>query len=216
MEARYGSDDVFETRPTLRLATHIVNRNAAFSDDVWKKGHTVPFDGEADHSFQDTANLLANPPRQALSSKAPSLRYVDNPSDIEDLMHEGKRVSPPREPNILAWLRRVYNDARGFELGSFDASLLPTVWKKQSANWENLALGYINDVVALVHTFILTLLGEICGEEHLFRGVYDVMFDYLMERYKKAIEHAKFVLNIERSGTPMTTNHYFADNLEKR
>ncbi|KAL8761455.1 MAG: hypothetical protein Q9184_002412 [Pyrenodesmia sp. 2 TL-2023] len=212
LEARYGSDDIFETQPTLRLATHVVNRNTAFSDDIWKKGHTMPFDGEA---TQGTTNVLADPPRQALGSKAPSLRYVANSEDIEDLMHEGKQVRPPHEPNILAWLQRVYNDARGFELGSFDSSLLPTVWKKQSAQWENIALGYIDDVVALVHTFIVTLLAEICDGDHIFRGIYDVLCDHLLERYKKAIEQAKFILKVERSGTPMTTNHYFADNLEK-
>lgn len=88
--------------------------------------------------------------------------------------------------------------------------------EEQSAHWDNLALGYISDIVALVHDFTVNLLQDVCEDEHIRIGVYNATADQLNERYKKAIDHAKFILHVERSGTPLTTNHYFADNLEKR
>ena len=38
--------------------------------------------------------------------------------------------------------------ARGFEFVTFDVSLLPIIWKKQSSNWEALALGYVEDITS--------------------------------------------------------------------
>ncbi|KAL8718451.1 MAG: hypothetical protein Q9225_004417 [Loekoesia sp. 1 TL-2023] len=215
LEARYGSDDAFEERLNLRLATLVVNRNAVFSHDMWQHGHTINFGGDKDCEPEGAPNNLSNLPKQLVKSKLPSVRYIVNTSDIDDLMYEGKRVQGPEEKDILAWLQRVYESSRGFELGSFDASLLPIFWKKQSARWDNLALGYISDIVALVHSFVIDLLEVLCEDEHIRSGVYNAIMEHLAERYRKAIDHAKFVLSVERSGTPLTTNHYFADNLEK-
>ena len=47
--------------------------------------------------------------------------------------------------------------ARGFEFVTFDVSLLPIIWKKQSSNWEALALGYVNDIISLVHSITVAL-----------------------------------------------------------
>jgi len=41
------------------------------------------------------------------------------------------------------------------------------------------------------------------------------MTDELLGRYEKAVEHTHFVLRVERKGTPLTTNHYFNENLQK-
>lgn len=41
------------------------------------------------------------------------------------------------------------------------------------------------------------------------------MIDELLGRYEKAVAHTHFILRVERYGTPLTTNHYFNDNLQK-
>ena len=43
----------------------------------------------------------------------------------------------------------------------------------------------------------------------------NVLMADLTKRYVKAINQVKFLLEVERGGTPMTLNHYFNDNLEK-
>jgi hypothetical protein len=33
--------------------------------------------------------------------------------------------------------------------------------------------------------------------------------------YRTAVDHVKFIIRVERFGTPLTTNHYFNENLQK-
>jgi len=142
--------------------------------------------------------------------------YKTDSEDINIVLQDNSDVSEPSSDSITKWLEEVYKESRGFELGTFDPSLLPIIWKKQSAKWDDIALGYISDIVSLVHSFTVHLLSRICHDERLLRELYAVLADSLIERYKKSIDFTKFILSIERAGTPLTTNHYFADNLEKR
>ena len=145
-----------------------------------------------------------------------SVRYEKNHVDLEDITQENSLIPLPRTSGIKKWLEGVYKSSRGFELGTFDASLLPIIWRKQSANWESLALGYVEDIVSLVHSFTVDLLTKICKDPRARQALHLVLLDHLTDRYRKSIDHTKFLLTVERSGTPMTMNHYFADNLEKR
>ena len=251
LKAHYGGDDVFESTPTLKLATAVVSRNAIFSDDVWQRGHAMAFhkekDGKENKPSQstapgpvyfghpsplvrqapsvftfDTANsttakvkLPTNTP-EGSGNHLKTVRYEKNHEDLEDIMQEDSLISLPKSSGIKQWLENVYESSRGFELGTFDSSLLPIIWRKQSANWEALALGYVDDIVSLVHKFTLDLLAKICKDPRAREGLHSVLLDQLTDRYKKSIDHTKFLLVVERSGTPMTMNHYFADNLEKR
>lgn len=252
LKAHYGGDDVFDSTPTLRLATAIVSRNTTFSDDVWQKGHTMAFHKEKDPKekipspalfgsgslFAQQGSFggpfggsLGTPPHNSGNPmvKAPqgttsgfgghdfkNVRYETNHAELDDLMQEESQISSSNTIGIKPWLEKVYKDSRGFELGTFDASLLPIIWKKQSVNWEALALGYVEDIVSLVHSFTVDLMAKICKDPRARQGLHSVLLDQLTERYKKSIDHTKFLLAVERSGTPLTTNHYFADNLEKR
>lgn len=247
LKAHYGGDDVFDSNPTLRLATAIVSRNTTFSDDVWQRGHTMafhkvkdgkennpspspasfsspsPFAGQSLTTFSNTIPKSTNPMAKAPTNTPQgfghdlkSVRYEKNHAEIEELMQDDSQISLPKVFGIKQWLENVYKNSRGFELGTFDASLLPIIWKRQSANWEPLAFGYVEDIVSLVHSFTVDLLAKICKNPRARQGLHSVLLDQLTERYKKSIDHTKFLLAVERSGTPLTTNHYFADNLEKR
>lgn len=238
LKAHYGADDIFDDTPTLKLATAIVSRNATFSDDVWQRGHAMAFDKEKDtkesipppsafafvnpkfgntasKSTNPMANLPTNTPHRS-GHELKSVRYEKIHAELAEIMQEESQIPLPRLFGIKQWLENVYKSSRGFELGTFDASLLPIIWKKQSTNWEALALGYVDDIVSLVHSFTMDLLAKICIDPRARQGLHAVLLDQLTDRYKKSIDHTKFLLVVERSGTPMTMNHYFADNLEKR
>lgn len=252
LKAHYGGDDVFETTPSLKLATAIVSRNTTFSDDVWRRGHAMDFHkdakennpsaapaapvqfgspspfagqvppitfGKTDFAPKSTNPMVKAPTNlpHGFGNDLKSVRYEKNHPDLEDIIQDDlQQIVPPKIFGIKQWLESVYKSSRGFELGTFDASLLPIIWKKQSANWQALALGYVYDIVSLVHSFTVDLLAKICKDPRARQGLQSVLLDQLIERYKKSIDHTKFLLNIERSGTPMTMNHYFADNLQKR
>ena len=245
LKAHYGGNEVFDSSSTLKLATAVVSRNAAFSDDVWQRGHTMAFYKKKDAKENDPvsspvtfgspspfaakvpSNLNTNPKPTNSTIQAPtitldepvhdrkSVRYEKNHAELEDVAQEHSLISLPKSFGIKQWLEEVYKNSRGFELGTFDASLLPIIWRKQSANWESLALGYVEDIVSLVHSFTVDLLTKICKDPRARQALYLVLLDHLMDRYRNSIDHTKFLLNVERSGTPMTMNHYFDDNLEK-
>lgn len=90
------------------------------------------------------------------------------------------------------------------------------LWKKQSAKWEAIALDYICDVVCIVHSFNKALLKNVCTNKQVRDGLASVLLEQLMTRYANFISQVVFILNVERSGTPQTLNHYFNENLEKR
>ena len=223
LNAQYGGDEIFESLPNLRLATSVVNRNETFDEDVWKKGHKMTFDNfnqyekskyadEAEEEGEDSTDESSVSTTQ--EEDLIPVRNTDNFWELEDILYDGEGIYEPEIGGIKEWLEEVYRSSRGFELGTFDANLLPIIWKKQSANWDALGLGYISDIVCIVHGFIVGLLSKLCDNARVERGLRSVLLDNLIEKYKRSIDHASFVLAVERAVTPLTTNHYFADNLE--
>lgn len=229
LTAHYGADDLFDEDPHLKLATAVVDRNEIFADDVWKLGHTMVFSQEiesSDHedsveeveddNAEDSNEGTEDDDAEDADEQSPRVRHTGPESDLDDILHDDRKVPTPKPTGIMTWLENVYKGSRGFELGTFDASLLPIIWKKQSANWDDLALGYVSDVVALVHNFTIALIAAICEDDHVQSALMAMLTDGLIECYKKSLDHAKFIIHVERLGTPLTANHYFADNLEKR
>ena len=233
LTAHYGADDLFDDDPHLKLATAVVDRNEIFADDVWKLGHTMAFsqdiessdhedpveeieDHDAEASIKGTEEDDADDDdAEDADEQSPRIRHTGPEPDLDDILHDDRKLPTPKSTGIMTWLENVYKGSRGFELGTFDASLLPIIWKKQSANWDDLALGYVSDIVALVHNFTIDLIAAICEDERVQSALMAMLTDGLIECYKKSLNHAKFILHVERLGTPLTANHYFADNLEK-
>ena len=46
-------------------------------------------------------------------------------------------------------------------------------------------------------------------------ALWSLLMDGLLQRYRKTVEHVHFVLQTERSGNLLTTNHYFSETLDK-
>ena len=228
--ANYGSDKIFEGSFDLRLATAIVNRNEQFANDVSRWGHTINFDGVEELSSPAPefvcpreASVLVDPvsesPRVDDSKTQRFLlspRYFTDEDCISELLPASVQIEEPSTEPILPWITDIYNKSRGFELGTFNASLLTLLWMKQSAKWDNLALGYISDVITIISRYTFALLRGICGDERVLNGIVSILAEDLETRYRKAIDQVNFILYVERACTPLTVNHYFAVNLENR
>ncbi|KAL8908438.1 MAG: hypothetical protein Q9171_005457 [Xanthocarpia ochracea] len=204
LEAHYYSDDAFDSRSSLKLATIVVERNEIFSNDIWRHGHTMKFTqgatGDEDDSDAESEEGMID------------TRYRQHPDELSELLYNTSISAAPKE-GIMDWIEEVYKGSRGFEIGTFDASLIPILWKKQSSNWDKLALGYISDIISAVHTYIWTLLCELCPDDKVARGLLLLIQDKLIERYNRGIDKTRSILQVERE--PMTYNHYLADNLKK-
>jgi hypothetical protein len=223
LDVKYGSDDIFDQDSKLRLPTTIQNRSETFSNDVELKGHTFHFhhrspnqDLEVIPEFGNWTGSIKTVESQGKVDGLTNIRMMPSHPDLGDVMYDQGAIPGPNDDSILVWLTEVYTTSRGFEMGTFDPSLLAIIMKKQSANWNGLALGYISDIVFLTHSFITDLLQLICSDKRVQIGLRSLLMDGLIDRYKKAFEHVQFVLKVERTGTPRTLSHFFNDNLETR
>jgi hypothetical protein len=218
LDAKYGGDDVFDQNPSLRLATMVVKRNETFSNAVEANGHTFHFTSAPPREGKeskdaDSWGLSVVPARRSLRQGV-NVREAENHPDLEDILFDSIQLNAPDESGVLDWLKEVYNDSRGFGLGMSDPSLLAITMRRQSVNWTGLAFGYISDIVTMAHTFICDLLKILCPDERVRAGLSSGLAENLLAKYKKAFSFVEFLLEVERSGTPTTLNHYFNDNLE--
>ncbi|KAL8918465.1 MAG: hypothetical protein Q9172_005424 [Xanthocarpia lactea] len=231
LDAYYHRSSLFRDHPSLRLATRIVDLHSTFSTDVWLKGHTLHFSkstmrkgNESAAGPSDDTNSAAEPPTNAEPSPTmdipESTSEINEPEDpkfseLSDVIQGPWRCPAPKQENIFDRIESMYRNSRGFELGTFDPSLLPIIFQQQSKKWDGLALAYISDVIRVVHSFLKDLLSALCLDARVRSNLLASINDELLERYKKAISHTKFILSVERNGTLLTTNHYFNDNLQK-
>ena len=226
LSSNYGRADVFDTNPTLRFATAVVNRSDLMSEAIATKGHTFHFESsdmgngsDNYHGFNDGGLEALDVAAIKLDDYGPEgtieVRQIQDHSELGDLVHAPEKLPEPQGGSIHLWLKEVYRGARGFELGTLNSSLLAVTMKRQSMKWKSLALGYIADIVMLAHTFVTDLLRVVCPVERVQLGVMSMLADLLVERYRSAIAHVNFLLEIELDGTPATLNHYFNENLEK-
>jgi len=67
----------------------------------------------------------------------------------------------------------------------------------------------------IVHLFISRLLSHVCPEKQVRDQLWEnFLVDKLRVAYRRAMEHARFLLDIERKGRLTTFNHYFNSNVQ--
>jgi hypothetical protein len=224
LSADYVGDDCFDERPNLRFATEVVNRNEVLAKMLEEHGHSFVFDDDAESAISSSGSSsqrmwpitvnVGQEDRSEDENKIP-VRFQDDPEGLEELPDGDNMISGQPQADIFKWLTKVYKTSRGFELGTFDGSILAMTMKTQSAKWEPIAISYIKDIIAMAHTFIRDLLRMLCPDPRVREALMSVLMDELLVKYKAALDFVQFLLHVERKGTPATLNHYFADNLEQ-
>lgn len=216
----YGANDLFDEDESLRLATILVNRNQKFSDDINQWGHEYRF-ASADMAKYPATTVKKEGEKEPEGQKEAtkggvSVRKKESLSELEEILYHQRTVPKTSDEDILSWIEGLYRKSRGFEIGTFDPLFLSTVLKKQTTKWTCFALGYISDVIVMVHNFIVKVLERVCPDDGVRRNLLSVLMDDLLDKYKNAVGGVNFLLNVERTGTLMTHNHYLSDNLQKR
>lgn len=213
LAANYGADRVFETRSSLRIAPSATARMNAFSDDMRRYGQEYSF-LPSDYVPSDRPTSAAEVDEE--DRKTFFARKQDDIDELVDILHPQQNIPHSVQDAILPWLMTVYKENRGFELGTVNSTILATSMKKQSSKWSDISLAYLSDMIVMVHSFIKTALKSVCPDADIRRSLFRILVDGLMNRYQKAVDHAEFLLRVEDGGNPMTLNHYFNDNLQKR
>jgi hypothetical protein len=190
------------------MAPAVMSRMKIFSHEMAEYGEAYSFschDSGIPPSFEDDAN-----------EETFGVGKEDDPEDLMDMLHPHENVLYPLHGATKDWLLQVYQNNQGFELGTFNASILATVMKRQSSKWGNISMGFVSDAIVLVHRFISSALSAVCDDRNVRDALADKLSDELTRRHRNAIACAGFLLKVEKSNTPMTLNHYFNNNLQRR
>ncbi|KAL4926389.1 dynamin family protein [Aspergillus undulatus] len=214
LRGNYGADDIFDKVKRFRLATTVIDRNEQFKSDMMNLGHIYRFHTESEANPQPIQTSKAR--EESVDEGHITTRKIDTRIDVNDALTDPEVLSPPVDEDIYQWLESEYLGSRGFELGTFNTSLLPTVMKKQSSKWGSIAMGYISDIIAVVNAFIISVLNDLCVDGRISRGLLAIMTDELQKKYAKAIEHTRFLLDNERNDTLISLHQSFTESLQIR
>lgn len=145
--------------------------------------------------------------------KAPVSVY----EELDNILQHSLDIPSTTKHGILDWIKAQYRESRGYSLQVIGLNILPMLWQKQSHNWEVITFSFMNDAIAYVHDFIRRLLLHICPETE--SKVADALLSFIMDdlvvKYKSAIQHVKFILQVERRGTLLTKNRNFGSTLKE-
>ena len=125
-------------------------------------------------------------------------------------------VESSQKTGILSWLKQLYHGSRGFEVGTFQASILGNSMAIHSMNWNPLAYGYISDIITSVDYVIKEFLAHVCPDTRVRERLQLALYDGLCERFSKGIEQVTFLLDVERKELPSTIADSFARELDDR
>jgi hypothetical protein len=115
----------------------------------------------------------------------------------------------------MEWVTFKYKRSKGFEIGTINPSLMPSLFAEQSRAWGFHAQNHVTRVIRKIHHFNHELLRYCCNDDALCERVWDRLLQPLLQSYEKALQQASFLVDIERHGNLITLNHYFAENVHK-
>lgn len=184
LAASHGADDAFETSPDLCIAPNIMARMITFSDEMTKFGETYSLKrdgGDDSSSSEDDSDISPL-----------DVREREDPEDLVDIFHPVTSVLYPLDSQDMDWLCQVYKSNQDFELGTFNATILAMVVRKQSSKWEDISLGSVSDVIVLVHRFIASALVSVRDDANIRNALAGQLSDELTRRYQNAMNSTKF------------------------
>ncbi|RSM14221.1 hypothetical protein CEP52_001417 [Fusarium oligoseptatum] len=220
LDAYYSRHKIFHEQEELRLITRIREINEAFANVVFDKGHTRNFQppgekkedkqsgsGDSDVESQETIrDDLYDDEMTFLIPLVGELELGDS------ILHEAYRCPNP-EDDILTFIEREYRSSRGYELGTFGGEMLPTNFKEQSKKWSPMARAHVSNAILIVHHFIRSVLDACCLDDTIRDELWNFIVDDLQERYRRAVEHTEFLLEVEFEGKSITYSPAFNKKL---
>ncbi|SPJ79438.1 related to RBTMx2 protein [Fusarium torulosum] len=216
LAADYNAGPVFN-QVELRLITQVVNITHLFNEEFQLKAHSRHFHTP---DLLKSEGEFPNPDYESEPTpKRFTLTGVDDftPEEIAEIGHIVVRVydiSPPSE-DVMTWIKNIYSQTRGLDLGTFNPNLIAMAFSEQSRKWGSMTKLYMNRVIITLHRFITSALRSVCQEDHVRLRIWTSIQKDLHERYKRAMEQANLLIEVERHKKPYTLNHQFSEALSK-
>ncbi|KAL8308574.1 hypothetical protein RB593_006750 [Gaeumannomyces tritici] len=221
LSANYASQSNFFFKEQHRLITRIVELNEQFSAAIQNKGHTRAFsqdEGDTEPAVQSSLQPNVGSP---VSKLFPVIRKIrtqrgDPHGDAQIKKLHDIQYPTDNSDDIMDYIKGVYTNSRGADLGTFNGSVLAAVFLDQTKNWDPITKAYVLIAESFVTFFIKEAILSICNDKRVGEELYDnLLRDQLCQCFARARAHAKSLLDIERKSPTFTLNHYFNDNLSK-
>ena len=78
-------------------------------------------------------------------------------------MAQAEALPEPAEDGIMEWITYKYNQLEGFEIGTTNPSLMPSLFAEQSPAWGFHALNHVTKVIRKIHHFNYKVLQYCLG-----------------------------------------------------
>jgi Dynamin central region/Dynamin family len=222
LAAHYSPYELFE-RPAMRLITGLVNLTGEFSDWFQQHGQMRHFQGPESRTCEP--QLSAEPVRRA-STPSTDTASVDFRTYLRDCLEtygivinneypelatlstEDTDVEDPQH-GIMEWIKTLYLQSRGMDLGTFNTDLLSAAFAEQSRQWDRMVKVYMGEVLRLIHHFMTETLHAVCADDEVAKDIWAVILAHVLERYEAGMKQATLLVHIERYQPPFTLNPSF-------
>lgn len=219
IDGYYGRDPCFEQFPALRLATLIMAENEKFSQTMFRHGSRRRF-SSTDDSVSDDELLESDDNTPPTDSGNDGDEILEDQhikySELRSLRPLAAKVQRSEDESVQEWITRAYRSFKGFEIGTTNPSLLPSLIREQTSSWHYHAGSHAHNVILRIHAFLDRLLHHVCSDSAVCDRIWLRITPALKASYITAMNHVAFLVNVESHGYPMTLNHYFVDNLKKQ
>ncbi|KAI8660400.1 hypothetical protein NCS57_01017200 [Fusarium keratoplasticum] len=219
LDAYYSRNKIFHEQEELRLITRIREINEAFANVVFDKGHTRNFqppgekDSEGSSSGDSDVESQVTIRDDLYDDEMTFVIPLVGEQELGDsILHEAY-CCPDPEDDILAFIEKEYRSSRGYELGTFGGEMLPTNFKEQSKKWSPMARAHVSNAILIVHHFIRSVLDACCLDNTIRDELWNFIVDDLQERYRRAVDHTEFLLEVEFEGKSITYSPAFNKKL---
>jgi hypothetical protein len=84
----------------------------------------------------------------------------------------------------------------------------------QAEKWKPIALAHVSNAVLIVHGFILAVFEKACPDPLVRDPLWSLLLEELIPCYRRAMDHARFLLDVELNGPPVTCDPAFHASLK--
>ncbi|KAF5232762.1 hypothetical protein FAUST_8549 [Fusarium austroamericanum] len=229
LDAYYTRHRIFENEE-LKLITRIREINEGFGKVLFEKGHTRNFSesdkgkgqGKVEKPDQDSDGFdeldaeSYDVSREDLYGEMTfEIPLLGQDDLMDDILYEPYSCDEPLDEDILAHIEKQYLTSRGYEIGTFSGEMIPVTFKEQSKKWRPLTQAHVSNAILIVHHFIRTVLDSCCPDPLIRGQLWEFLLEDLQKRYRRAIDHVEFLLEVEFEGKSMTYDPNFNDALSR-
>jgi len=119
-------------------------------------------------------------------------------TDVEDPLH-----------GIMEWIKTLYLQSRGMDLGTFNTDLLLAAFAEQSRQWDRMVKVYLGEVLRLIYYFMTETLYAVCSDDEVAKDIWAAILAPVLGRYETGMRQATLLVHVERYQLPFTLNPSF-------